>query len=428
MLIIEGVQKQFLDMPNKVLLLDDLGKKYGETHVYYNLRTPADAIKLLCINYPEFAKDVFELQEQGIFYKITQVDTNLGLKDLFLPLGSHDLVITPIISGSGDVGKVLLGVGLIGATGGIGSGAGLSLFGNTGLTGLAAFTAQVGSALGVGLVLGGISQMLAPQPTLPENLDFDGAFTNFSGGPGSLVKGADGKQSFAYTGPTNVSGLGKTIPVIYGKVLAGSLIIGAQIEPESENTTKTVFFRKAGKHTFTFNGDKLKGLYSDAGGLIARLFSGTIKTNNGKKYYKGVSKTISFNDSEQHITSNNLGGRVRGEKSDKHSTKRYQMAFTVRGLINRIGREGTTFIDGFITYQIIIKEDSSDDIVGRHQMTIRGLLQRSPAHKVKFIVKAPYTKVPEKDNYKVLVKIIDHSVITSDCEFKLVEHGTGLIT
>ena len=38
-------------MENKVLLLDDLGKKYGETHVYYNLKTPAEAIKLLCINY-----------------------------------------------------------------------------------------------------------------------------------------------------------------------------------------------------------------------------------------------------------------------------------------------------------------------------------------------------------------------------------------
>ena len=71
-----------------------------------------------------------------------------------------------------------------------------------------------------------------------ESIDFDGAFTNFSGGPGSLEKGADGKQTFAYTGPTNVSGLGKTIPVIYGKVLAGSLIVGAQIEPESENTSK----------------------------------------------------------------------------------------------------------------------------------------------------------------------------------------------
>ena len=73
-LIIEGVQKQFLDMENKVLLLDDLGKKYGETHVYYNLKTPAEAIKLLCINHPEFAKDLATSHKQGIFYKVQQVD------------------------------------------------------------------------------------------------------------------------------------------------------------------------------------------------------------------------------------------------------------------------------------------------------------------------------------------------------------------
>ena len=425
MLIIEGVQKQFLDMPNKVLLLDDLGKKYGETHIYYNLKTPADAIKLLSINYPEFAKDVFELQEQGIFYKITQVDTNLGFKDLFLPLGSHDLVVTPIISGSGDVGNFVLGaafitVGIV--SGGTGFALGAGGFGFTG-TSLAAGIAN----LGVAMVLGGISQMLAPQPTLPESVDFDGSFTNFSGGPGSLVKGAEGKQSFAYTGPTNVSGLGKTIPVIYGKVLTGSLIVGAQIEPESENTTKAKFFRKAGKQTFTLNGDELKGSFTDAGGLTARIFKGNIKVKNGRRYYKGKSKTLGFGDSEQQLTTDALNGRIDGNKSGQRSTKRYRIAFTIKGLIDRIGREGTTFIDGFITFQVIVKENTSNDIVGRHQMTIRGLLQPSNAHKVNFIVQVPFTKI-DGGAYKSFIKVIDHSVIKSKCEFKVVEHGMGLVT
>ena len=422
-------------MSNKVLLLDDLGKKYGETHVYHNLRTPADAIKLLCINYPEFAKDLATSHEQGIFYKVTQVNQDLDYSELNLPIGSHDLVVIPVISGSKSAGRVLLGAALIGASFMFPGG---GLFSHYSFSGAAAGTAgtaltmtKIGSAisaLGASLILGGVSDMLAPQPVLPESIDFDGAFTNFSGGPGSLEKGADGKQTFAYTGPTNVSGLGKTIPVIYGKVLAGSLIVGAQIEPESENTTKATFFRKAGKQTFTLNGDELKGSFTDAGGLTARLFQGAIKTHNGKKYYKGETKTISFNDSEQHLTPGSLGGRVRGERSGQHSTKRYRMAFTVKGLIDRIGRDGTTFIDGFITFQVIIQEDSSKDVVGRHQMTIRGLLQSSEAHKVRFIVQVPYAKVSWKDNYKVLLKVIDRSVITSECEFKLVEHGTGLKT
>ena len=108
-------------MQHKILLMDELGKKYGETHVYYNLKTPAEAIKLLRINYPEFAKDVFKLQEQGIFYKVQQVDIDLELSDLFLPLGSHDLVITPVLTGSGNLVKAALGVVLVATTGGFGA-------------------------------------------------------------------------------------------------------------------------------------------------------------------------------------------------------------------------------------------------------------------------------------------------------------------
>ena len=41
----------------RVLLLDELGEKFGAVHEYYNLRTPVDAIKLLCINDPGFQKE-----------------------------------------------------------------------------------------------------------------------------------------------------------------------------------------------------------------------------------------------------------------------------------------------------------------------------------------------------------------------------------
>lgn len=420
MFIIEEVQKQFLDMENKVLLLDDLGKKYGETHIYHNLKTPAEAIKLLCINHPELVKDLVTSHEQGIFYKVTQVGQELNLSDLNLPLGSHDLVITPVITGSGDVGKILVGVGLVLATGGFGAG-----FGGTALFGSAAL-GSIGANLGAALVLGGIANIIAPQNVMPGNIDFDGAFTNFTGGPGSLVKGADGRQSFAYTGPTNVSGLGKTIPVVYGQVLTGSLITGAQIIPESENTTKAKFFRKPGRDTFTLNSEPLKFKQTDSGGITGRLFKKKVNVENGRKHYKGKSKTLSFNDNEQDITLDSLNGRVTASKSGKLSGKRYRIAFSIKGLIDRVGRDGTTFIDGFITYQVIIKTSSSNELAGKHQMTIRGLLQPSNAHKVEYLVHVPFVFVPGQSKYRVYIKIIDHSLIEDKCEFKVVEHGQGI--
>ena len=108
-------------MQHKILLLDELGERWGKTHIYHNLKTPADALKLLFINYPDLAQHLAISHEQGIAYQVTQVDEKLSYDDLLLPLGQHDLVITPVITGSGDVGQALLGIGLMAFTGGLGS-------------------------------------------------------------------------------------------------------------------------------------------------------------------------------------------------------------------------------------------------------------------------------------------------------------------
>jgi predicted phage tail protein len=52
-------------MQQTVRLLDSLGERYGAEHTYYNLRTPAEAIKMLCINRPEFAQELLEAHNHG---------------------------------------------------------------------------------------------------------------------------------------------------------------------------------------------------------------------------------------------------------------------------------------------------------------------------------------------------------------------------
>ena len=407
-------------MESKVLLLDDLGKKYGETHVYYNLKTPAEAIKLLCINYPEFAKDIFDLQKQGIFYKVQQVDIDLELSDLFLPLGSHDLVITPVISGSGDVGKFVLGGLMIGVgiiSGGAGFGVGGALgFGST--TGAFSLAATVGN-VGIAMVLSGIGDLLTPQPTL-STMDTEGAFTNYNSGPASLTKGADGTQTYAYPGATNSSGLGKTIPVAYGKVLAGSLLIGAQIETKTTQKSNTDFFRQPGLDTFTLNGDPLTTKFRMAGGIKARLrkVKAKITTQGGRRYL--LNKNLNFKGAEQFINSgvtvSGFGGSIQGEKSGGKKTKLFTMIFQIKGLNDRPGDNDTAFIDGFITYQVIIKASSGSEIVGQHQITVQGLLRSS--QNIRYQINTPYGHVQDKNSYKVFVKVIDSSV-GKNCKFSV---------
>ena len=442
-------------MENKILLLDDLGKKYGETHIYHNLKTPAEALKLLCINYPELAKDVLELQEQGIFYKVQQVDIDLELSDLFLPLGSHDLVVTPVISGSGDIGKIALGIAFIGFTGGLGSaGFGGALFGKAVEGGIAGAIAGIGSNLGIGLVLQGINDLLFTQPT-PQSIDSDGAFSSFTGGPASVQKGADGTQTFAYTGPTNVTGLGKTIPVIYGKALTGSLIVGADIKPENTGRSNIEYFREPGVDTFTINGDPLTDSFSDHGGIEAKA----LKNKGGKFYSKntfipykssnvrkgsggrkqplegnsrasgGSTKIKLEKDTEQNQHGNTFNSQgvaytnFVGNKSGGKSTKNTGICFEISGLIDRVGDKNSTFIDGFITYQIIIRHSSSRAVAGKHQVTIQGLLKKTQI--VRYILEIPFAHL-DHNTYKVFIKVIDSSVITKDCIFRATWIGQKL--
>ena len=86
-------------MQQVVRLLGDLGERYGAEHVYQNLRTPADAIKLLCINYPEFRNELLVAHKKGIGYRVLQAGVDLSLNDLQLPIGQNDLILTPCWSG-----------------------------------------------------------------------------------------------------------------------------------------------------------------------------------------------------------------------------------------------------------------------------------------------------------------------------------------
>ena len=119
-------QRSF-DMQQTVRLLDDLGARYGSEHVYFNLRSPAEAIKLLCINHPALQKELTEAHQHGVGYTLVQAGTFLGYEDLKLPLGKNDLVLAPVIAGSGgSTGQILAGVGLIAAAFIVGPGSWLS--------------------------------------------------------------------------------------------------------------------------------------------------------------------------------------------------------------------------------------------------------------------------------------------------------------
>ena len=398
-------------MQHKILLMDELGKKYGETHVYYNLKTPAEAIKLLCINYPEFAKDVFKLQEQGIFYKVQQVDIDLELSDLFLPLGSHDLVITPVLTGSGNLVKAALGVVLVATTGGFGAAfAGTStLFGSATL-------GSIGAKLGVALILDGVSDVLSPQPQFSNLSAFDAPLSGFLGGAGGITRGSDGSQSYGYTGAANTVGLGKTIPVVYGQALIGGHILSTDIEIAPDSDPLLKFIRPPSLSSVRLNGEEVKGKYSSLGGISARILNGPAPNGTAKF---GSSTAINLKkEGGQNIV--DITGALEGNTN----TKRFQMLFQVAGLVDFVGDKNTTRIDGFITYQIKVVEISLGTVVLNSQSTIQGLTTKT--QKFNYICKLPFPFIDGKNDYRVKITIVDTSVDFTQASFTVRRVGYNL--
>ena len=88
----------------RVRLLGELGELFGAEYEYQNLRHPADAIKLLCINKPAFKEYLLKSEENGIGFKVIQSDVEMGYEEILLPFGEKELVIAPVIMGSGGGG------------------------------------------------------------------------------------------------------------------------------------------------------------------------------------------------------------------------------------------------------------------------------------------------------------------------------------
>ena len=413
-------------MQHKILLLDELGDKWGKTHVYHNLKSPSEALKLLYINYPDLQKYFATAHEDGIGFTVVQAGEFLGYEDLGLPLGKNDLVITPVITGSGGVGKVLAGVAMIGlvalSAGGLGP-ALTGIFTKTGFTAATGgFLGATGSAiigkLGVALVLSGVSEMISPQPQLPD-FDFEAPVSGFTGGAGGITRGSDGSQSYAYTGAANTVGLGKTIPVVYGKALVGGHILSTNIEVSNQSDPLMKYIRPPNFNTVLLNGEKLETHYTNAGGVMARRYNDTTSNASGTQSYLTSNKVIDLqNESEQKIAD------ITGDSSGNTDVKKFQILFQVGGLIDFVGEDGTTKIDGFISYRVKIKERDDATLVLNNQSTIQGLTTKNQNYS--YITKLPYQKISGKSNYEVLVEVIDTGVDFNKASFTIKQVGYNL--
>ena len=199
-------------MLRKVKLYGDLAKFVGERVLEADVANAAQSIRFLLANWPELEKYMADRH-----YKVVVNDWELAEEELHYPTGQSDIQIIPVVGGAGgNTGRIIVGALLIGASFFF-PGAGMFAGGSAAAKAAAAsapFWAGVGtmaSAVGASMVLSGVSGLLTPVPTIPENEQ-------------------DPRLSFSFSGIQNTSRAGVAVPLIYGETISGSVTISAGID------------------------------------------------------------------------------------------------------------------------------------------------------------------------------------------------------
>ena len=201
-------------MLRKIKLYGELAEFVGHKEFEVKADTLKSAVSFLINNF-----DGIEKYMSPKYYQVKVGNYSIDESEVHHPIGKEDIHFVPVITGAGrGLGKIFLGAALIGlaiAAPGAGFAFGKGGFGFI-ATGAApsAFMAAVGN-LGVALVLTGVSEMLTP---LPKRQEFNSE--------------EDPRLSFSFGGTQQTGRAGTPVPLVYGEIFTGSVVISGGIDTE----------------------------------------------------------------------------------------------------------------------------------------------------------------------------------------------------
>jgi predicted phage tail protein len=200
-------------MLRKLKLYGELAKFVGHKEFEIQVDSLGKAVSFLVNNFPQVEKYM-----NPQYYQVKVGNYAVNEEEIHHPIGQEDIHIVPVISGAGrgGFGKVLLGAALIGAAffvpnglvfkEGISTGFGFAQAGKL---------AQGLVYLGASLALQGVSEMLFPLPK-----------------PQEFKSEQDPQLSFSFSGTQNTSRAGTPVPIVYGEIVTGSVVISGAVDTQ----------------------------------------------------------------------------------------------------------------------------------------------------------------------------------------------------
>ncbi|MDT3584840.1 tail assembly protein [Cronobacter sakazakii] len=187
-----------------VRLYGALGARFGRVHRLV-IASPAEACRALSVILPGFEQYMQTAHLRGLRFAVFRGKKNIGQDELKHNSGEEDIRIAPVIAGSkrGGVLQTILGAVLV---------VGALALGPVGIGAIEGSTAMSIGLMGGSMMIGGVVQMLSPQP----------------GGLASR-QDPDNAPSYAFGGPVNTTAMGNPVGLLYGEREIGGAIVSAGI-------------------------------------------------------------------------------------------------------------------------------------------------------------------------------------------------------
>ena len=201
----------------KIRVYGRLRKFLGSSYFEAAVSSPAEAVRFLLCNFPKVEK---HMSDQ--YYKIKMNNLDVELENLNMK-GYGEIQIIPIATGSAFVAAIIGGIASAGAAVISTAAAVATSVGGAAVAAISTVAAipvvgSIATAVLTNAAISGITSLLAPTPAVIE-------------GPSSV--GDTDPQiagSYSFSGIQNVSRSGISVPIIYGEVFTGSIVISSGID------------------------------------------------------------------------------------------------------------------------------------------------------------------------------------------------------
>ena len=196
-------------MLRKIKLYGELAEFVGHKEFEVQVDSLAKAVSFLINNFEGIDKFM-----NPKYYQVKVGNYEINESEFNYPIGQQDIHFIPVIAGAGGgTRRLLLGAALIGV-GVLSGGATFTASGFTGTGFLGGTTAVLGN-VGIGLAIAGVSEMLFPLPK-----------------PKEFTSEQDPQLSFNFSGTQQTSRAGTPVPIVYGEIFTGSVVISGGIDTE----------------------------------------------------------------------------------------------------------------------------------------------------------------------------------------------------